>query len=142
MDNNQQRTDLHSLTADVVASYVSNNKVDPLEVGGIVVSVYTALSSLRNGVTSEAASAQALEPAVPIKKSVRSDAVICLECGASMKMLRRHLEATHDLSPQDYRARWNLPPSYPLTAPSYTEKRAAMARDMGLGARTRSSKNS
>ncbi|MFI8666820.1 MucR family transcriptional regulator [Qipengyuania sp. NPDC077410] len=121
---------LITLTSDIVAAHVSNNSVSVDDVPTLISNVYSALSGL-NGetVTSEAP----LEPAVPIRSSVKKDYIICLEDGKKMKMLKRHLKTAYDMTPDEYRARWNLPSDYPMVAPSYAEKRRELAVKIGLG---------
>ncbi len=121
---------LITLTSDITAAHVSNNDVAVGEVSGLIENIYSALSGL--GQKSEPAPAP-LEPAVSIRSSVKPDSVTCLECGRKMKMLRRHLSTDHNLSPEDYRARWNLPASHPLVAPNYAAKRRELAKSIGLG---------
>lgn len=122
----------HSLTfhtADITAAYVSNNKVDTDRVGELVASIHDALSSLGQ----QEASEDAPEPAVSVRASVKKDHLVCLVCGKKMKMLRRHLRAQHDMEPEEYRADYNLSEDYPLIAPSYSEQRSELAKEIGLG---------
>ena len=119
-----------TLTADIVSAHVSNNSVAANDLPNLIRSVYSALS----GVTAdEIIEAERPEPAVSIRASVQKDAITCLECGASMKLLKRHLSAEHGLSPREYRARWSLGEDYPLVAPAYAARRQALAVQMGLG---------
>lgn len=120
---------LVALTSDIVAAHVSHNQLPVDQVSGLVVQVYQALSGL--GV--EQASEQPREPAVSIRASVRPDHVTCLECGKKMSMLKRHLQSRHGLSADEYRARWNLSRDHALTAPNYAERRAVLAKTIGLG---------
>ncbi|WP_207462115.1 MucR family transcriptional regulator [Azospirillum sp. SYSU D00513] len=124
--------DLRNTTALIVKQYVSNNPVAPNELSSLIHSVYTALTDIEKGTTPEDI-AEAAEPAVPIKKSVTPDHIVCLECGKKAKMLRRHLLTDHGLIPDEYRARWSLPANYPFTAPNYSKRRAVLAREIGLG---------
>ncbi|KPF62970.1 MucR family transcriptional regulator [Bosea sp. AAP35] len=117
--------------ADIVSAYVSNNSVTPLELPGIIASVFAALTLL--GSEPPAAPVAPLVPAVPIRKSVTPDAIICLEDGKSFKSLKRHLRSAYDLSPEQYRTKWGLPSDYPMVAPAYAEARSALAKSMGLG---------
>jgi predicted transcriptional regulator len=121
---------LITLTSDIVAAHVSNNSVSVDDVPTLISNVYSALSGL-NGETAN--SEAPLEPAVPIRSSVKKDYIICLEDGKKMKMLKRHLKTAYDMTPDEYRARWNLPSDYPMVAPSYAEKRRELAVKIGLG---------
>jgi predicted transcriptional regulator len=119
-----------TLTADIVSAHVSNNSVAANDLPNLIRSVYSALS----GVTAEEiVEAERPEPAVSVRASVQKDAITCLECGASMKLLKRHLTAEHGMTPDAYRARWDLDADYPLVAPSYAERRKELAVEMGLG---------
>lgn len=121
---------LITLTSDIVAAHVSNNSVSPSEVASLITSVYSALSGLGEDAAPEP---PAPEPAVSVRSSVKKDHLVCLDCGKKMKMLRRHLSSEHDMSPQDYRARWNLAADYPMVAPDYAETRRDLAVKIGLG---------
>lgn len=123
-------TILLELTADIVSAHVGHNRVEPADVPHLIQSVYGALAG-----TGQDAPAieEAPEPKVSIRSSVKSDAIACLECGAKMKMLKRHLSSDHRLSPAEYRLRWNLPHDYPMVAPDYSAKRQALAKAIGLG---------
>lgn len=119
------------LTASIVSAYVSNNSVQADHVPGLIASVHKALASL--GSSQQAAPAIAQEPAVPVKKSVQREYLICLEDGLKFKSLKRHLKTKYDMTPEQYRAKWGLPPEYPMTAPAYSEARSALAKQSGLG---------
>jgi predicted transcriptional regulator len=125
---------LMELTADVVSAHVGHNRVEPGELPRLIQVVYDALAGAGQSAPEPA---EPLKPAVSVRSSVKPDAVTCLECGQSMKMLKRHLKTDHDLSPSDYRARWALPTSYPMVAPSYSEKRSQLAQTIGLGRKRR-----
>ncbi len=132
-----QKPDLARLVADVVASYVSNNKVEMSELPNLVQQVYHSFLRL-DGVTSGAVSSiDRPEPAVAIKKSVTPEYIICLEDGKKLKMLKRHLQTSYNMTPEQYRERWNLPSDYPMTAPSYAKERSKLAKDIGLGTKTK-----
>ena len=125
MDNQH----LVELTADIVAAHVANNAVDVGEIAGLVERVHLALS----GLGQVAEEPQAKVPAVSVRASVKADRLICLECGAVQKTLKRHLQVAHGLTPAEYRKDYGLPAGYPMTAPEYSERRAAMAKSIGLG---------
>jgi len=116
--------------ADIVSAHVSNNAVSANDVPGLIQSVYTSLAAL--GQVNELVE-EKLTPAVSVRASVKPDAVICLDCGAKMKMLKRHLGTEHGMTPAEYRTRWNLPADYPMVAPDYSAKRTELALRGGLG---------
>ncbi|HYG90543.1 MAG TPA: MucR family transcriptional regulator [Azospirillum sp.] len=124
-------SELQALTAKVVAAYVGNNPVPVIDLPALISSVQAAF----RGLGEEKAAPQKTEqaPAVPIKKSVTPDYIVCLEDGKKLKMLKRHLKTVYDLSPDEYRAKWNLPPDYPMVAPNYAKARSEMATKLGLG---------
>ena len=123
--------DLRCLTAEIVAAYVSANSVSAAQLPDIIRSVVDALASLDG--QAEAPKAEALKPAVSIRKSITPDYLICLEDGKKLKMLKRHLRATYDMSPQEYREKWGLPADYPMVAPNYAGRRSEFAKQIGLG---------
>jgi predicted transcriptional regulator len=122
---------LIELTADVVSAYVSNNPVPVGELPAVIGHVHTALQSRFDGGSEEKNAEQ--KPAVAIKKSVTTDYIISLEDGKKFKSLKRHLATHYGMSPDEYRAKWNLPADYPMVAPNYAAARSALARSMGLG---------
>ncbi|MGQ3203961.1 MAG: MucR family transcriptional regulator [Sphingopyxis sp.] len=124
---------LVTLTADIVAAHVSNNSVAISDIPLVIRSVHEALAGLGNAVEPEVKQ----EPAVSIRSSVKPDYIVCLEDGKKLKMLRRHLMTHYNMTPDDYRAKWNLPKDYPMTAPAYAEKRRALAKEIGLGTKGR-----
>ncbi len=123
--------DLRRLAAEIVAAYVSANSVSAAQLPDVIRSVVDALASLDG--QAEAPKAEALKPAVSIRKSVTPDYLICLEDGKKLKMLKRHLRTTYDMSPQDYREKWGLPADYPMVAPNYAARRSEFAKQIGLG---------
>ena len=132
--------DLVDLTADIVSAYVGNNTVVASDLPELIASVHAAISSAVKGVQDP--KAEEPVPAVPIKKSVSGDYIICLEDGKRFKSLKRHLRTHFDMTPEDYRAKWNLPPDYPMVAPNYAAARSELAKKMGLGQQaTRKSKS-
>ena len=129
--------ELLALTADIVVSHLSNNSVPVSELPKLIEDVYQALRSI--GSEETVSTEERPEPAVPIKKSVTPDFVICLEDGKKLKMLKRYLKARFDMTPEDYRERWGLPADYPMVAPNYAKQRQALAKKIGLGTRRRKS---
>jgi predicted transcriptional regulator len=123
--------ELLRMTADVVAAYVSNNSLPTQQLGEVISAVYASLRSL-DGQQPET-KAEPLKPAVPIRKSITPDYLICLEDGKKLKMLKRHLRSTYGMTPDDYRTKWGLPSDYPMVAPNYAEQRSAFAKKIGLG---------
>ena len=119
------------LTADIVASHVSNNTVALGDMPLLIKQVYDSLSGL--GGEAPPASAERPQPAVPIRKSVAPDYIICLEDGKKLKMLKRHLKTAYDMTPGQYRERWGLPADYPMVAPNYAAQRRDLAKKIGLG---------
>ncbi len=118
-------------TAKIVAAYVANNPLSVSELADFIRATYAALTAVLE--PGQAAIAGPGSPAVPIKKSVTRDAVICLDCGKSFSMMKRHLQTDHDLSPEGYRSKWGLSQDYPMVAPAYAEKRSVLAKKIGLG---------
>ena len=121
---------LITLTSDIVAAHVSNNSVSVDDLPSLITNVFGALSGLGNVAP---AAEKAPEPAVSIRASVKPDHIVCLEDGKKLKMLKRHLMTHYNLTPEQYRARWNLPADYPMVAPNYAEKRRELAKKIGLG---------
>ena len=119
------------MTADIVASFVRNNKVSSEELTDLIRSVHQTVSGLSRG--EGAAPAERPKPAVPANRSVHTDYIVCLEDGKKLKMLKRYLRSTYNLSPDEYRKRWGLPADYPMVAPSYAAKRSDFAKRIGLG---------
>ena len=129
-DEAMPHSDLLGLASDIVAAHVSNNPVPLGELPGLIETVYGTLSGLSQP---EAEPEVELKPAVNPKKSITDDYIICLEDGKKLKMLKRHLKTAYDMTPEDYRAKWNLPHDYPMVAPSYSKKRQQLAKKNGLG---------
>ncbi len=120
-----------SMVAEIVCGYVSQNNVGVDQIAVLIETVHRTLSGLGN--SAPAPASQPLEPAVPIRRSVQPDYVVCLECGFRGQTLRRHLRTSHGLEPVAYRARWKLSPGHALVAPAYSERRSTMAKEIGLG---------
>ena len=121
------------LAADIVSAYVSNNSLPALDLPAFILSVHGALVGLATGRVAADEPAPQKEPAVPIKKSVTPDFIICLEDGKKFKSLKRHLRTAYSMSPEEYRVKWGLPSTYPMVAPNYAKARSELALNMGLG---------
>lgn len=130
-----EREELLRMTADITSAYVSNNQLENSELVEVIKTVYASLSSLDSKTTPEESD---LKPAVPIKRSVQNDYLVCLEDGKQLKMLKRYLRSNYNMTPDDYRAKWNLPPDYPMVAPSYAKRRSQFAKEFGLGRKKKS----
>jgi predicted transcriptional regulator len=126
--------DMLRMTAQVVSAYVGNNMLPAAQISEVIKSVYGSLMALE-GEAAETV-AEPLKPAVPIRKSITPDYVVCLEDGKKLKMLKRHLRTTYDMTPDEYRAKWNLPPDYPMVSPNYAKQRSEFAKKIGLGRKT------
>ena len=124
----QEAVSLIALTSQIVSAHVAHNTVPVDELPQLIRNVYAAL-----GNATVPAPPVAKEPAAPIKNSVKPDAITCLECGSAFKMLKRHLNSEHQLSPSDYRKKWGLPANYPVVAPNYAKTRSTLAKKIGLG---------
>ncbi len=120
---------LITLTADIVAAHVSNNSVAVSDLPLLINNVHNALKEVGDAEASQPEP----EPAVPVRNSVKKDYIVCLEDGKKLKMLRRHLMTHYEMTPEDYRAKWNLPSDYPMVAPAYAEQRRKLAKEIGLG---------
>jgi predicted transcriptional regulator len=123
---------LVELSADIAAAYLSSNTLPASEVPTLIKAIYDGLALVATGV-SEAPPAEKVQPAVPVKKSITPDYLVSLEDGRRYKSLKRHLRTKYGLSPEDYRAKWDLPKDYPMVAPNYAASRSALAKEMGLG---------
>ncbi|MEY4055291.1 MAG: hypothetical protein RL519_626 [Pseudomonadota bacterium] len=122
---------LITLTSDIVAAHVSNNPVSVDDVPMLISKVYGALAGLGQAIAP--IEEEVLKPAVSVRASVKPDHIVCLEDGVKLKMLKRHLMTHYNMTPEQYRARWNLPADYPMVAPDYAEKRRELAKKIGLG---------
>lgn len=123
--------ELLRMTAEVVSAYVSNNTLATAQLADMIQAVYNSLRGLEAQVAEPIA--EPLKPAVPIRKSVTPEFLVCLEDGKKLKMLKRHLRSTYNLTPDEYRLKWGLPPDYPMVAPKYAEQRSEFAKKIGLG---------
>ena len=124
---------LLELTAEIVSAHVSNNSVAVSDLPGLIQQVYATLAAVGKA----PAQPERPQPAVPIKKSVHPDYIICLEDGKKLKMLKRHLKTAYNMTPEQYRERWQLPPDYPMVAPNYAKHRSTLAKKIGLGTTAR-----
>lgn len=123
--------DLIDLSADIVSAYVSHNALSVTDLPKLINDVHNALKNLQSPVAAEPV--EELKPAVPVRKSVHPDFIICLEDGKKFKSLKRHLRTHYHLSPEEYREKWGLPNDYPMVAPNYSATRSRLAKDNGLG---------
>lgn len=129
------KTEMLRMAVDIVAAYVSNNSVAANQVPEVISTVFGSLTAL-DGAASEQP-AEPAKPAVSIRRSVTPDYIVCLEDGKKLKMLKRHLKTAYNLTPEEYRERWGLPPDYPMVSPNYAKQRSRLAKEIGLGTRSR-----
>jgi predicted transcriptional regulator len=127
----ESKVELVDMTAEIVSAYVGNNTVGAAELPALIQQVYSALVDATSGEVAH--TLENLKPAVPIKKSITPDHIICLEDGKKFRSLKRHLRTHYDLSPEEYRVKWGLPSDYPMVAPNYAKARSELAKKMGLG---------
>ena len=127
----EERAEIIEMTADIVSAYVGNNTVGPADLPSLIQAVHRALTSVSTA--AEPVEAAPKEPAVPLKRSITPEFLICLEDGRKFKSLKRHLRTKYNMSPEDYRAKWGLPKDYPMVAPNYAKARSDLAKQMGLG---------
>ncbi|HUF86601.1 MAG TPA: MucR family transcriptional regulator [Thermohalobaculum sp.] len=135
-DSLTERVELLELTSHIVSAYAGNNSVASADLPQLIEDVFGALSQV-SAPLAEPKVAQ--KPAVPVKKSVTNQAIVCLDCGQGQKMLKRHLSAAHGLTPEEYRAKWRLPYDYPIVAPDYAAKRRELAKRIGFGRKPKQS---
>ena len=133
MSERSNTSDLLTLTTEIVAAHVANNTVAVSDLPQLINEVYKTLCS----VGSAPAAPERPQPAVPVKKSVHPDYIICLEDGKKLKMLKRHLKTAYNMTPEEYRERWGLPADYPMVAPNYAQHRSTLAKKIGLGTKPR-----
>jgi predicted transcriptional regulator len=127
----EDKLDLLEMTTEIVSAYVGHNSVSSSDLAGLIQNVHRALAHVGQVAPVEDTSPK--EPAVPVKKSITPDFLICLEDGRKFKSLKRHLRTKFNMSPEDYRAKWGLPKDYPMVAPNYARARSDLAKQMGLG---------
>ncbi len=135
MAENSGETSYIQLTASIVSAYVSNNTVASADIPNLISQVYSALFRVSNW--QAAPPTEPLKPAVPVKRSITPEYIVCLEDGKKFKSLKRHLRTQYDMTPERYREKWGLPPDYPMVAPNYAEARSRLAKQMGLGQQRR-----
>lgn len=134
--NGVRSDDILKLATEIVAAYVSNNPIPVSEVPAMIKSVHSTLGGLGGGLSGEIQLSQ--KPAIPVKRSVNPDFIVCLEDGKKLKMLKRYLRSNYGMTPEEYRSKWSLPADYPMVAPNYAAQRSEFAKKIGLG-RTASS---
>ncbi len=125
-----EQGDVLRMAVDIVSAYVANNTVPAGQVPEVINMVYNSLTTLDGGAE---AKAEPAKPAISVRRSVTPEYIVCLEDGKKLKMLKRHLRAAYDMSPEEYRAKWGLPADYPMVAPNYAAQRSAFAKKIGLG---------
>ena len=133
---NASRQDIMRMTTDIVSAFASRNSVPPSTLTTLIGQVHETLYTLAQSDVQEDGAATRQKPAVPIRRSVNPDYIVCLEDGRKLKMLKRYLRAAFNMTPEEYRARWGLPQDYPMVAPNYAKKRSDFAKKMGLGKRS------
>jgi len=129
------RQDILRMTTDIVAAYAGRNSADRDTLTSVIGKVHEALNLLANDSAKRADEVAPRKPAVPVRRSINPDYIVCLEDGRKLKMLKRYLRAAFNMTPEEYRARWGLPTDYPMVAPNYAKKRSDFAKKMGLGKR-------
>ena len=127
----EERAEIIEMTADIVSAYVGNNAVGAADLPALIQAVHSALSGVSTA--AEPVEVAPKEPAVPVKRSITPEFLVCLEDGRKFKSLKRHLRTKYNMSPEDYRAKWGLPKDYPMVAPNYARARSELAKQMGLG---------
>ena len=135
MSENSASGNFIELTAEIVSAYVSNNPVPATEMAGLISQVHSALLRISSG--HGQVDSEPLKPAVSVKKSIHPDFIVCLEDGKKFKSLKRHLRTQYNMTPEQYRDKWSLPPDYPMVAPNYAAARSQLAKQMGLGQQRR-----
>jgi predicted transcriptional regulator len=134
-DNLGESSSFIELTANIVSAYVSNNPLPTADIPALIGQIHSALKRISGG--QAAAPAEPQKPAVPVKRSINPDHIVCLEDGLKFKSLKRHLRTRYNMTPDQYREKWALPPDYPMVAPNYAAARSQLARQMGLGQQRR-----
>jgi len=137
MSDTANTKELLTLTTEIVAAHVSKNTVSAADLPQLINQVYQSLANV--GKAQAPSGGERPDPAVPVKKSIHPDYLICLEDGKKLKMLKRHLKTAYNMTPEQYRERWSLAPDYPMVAPNYARQRSRLAKEIGLGTRGRKS---
>ena len=133
MNDNSSHSELLELTSEIVTAHLSNNTLPVSELPQLIQGIYATLASVGDGQIPN----ERPQPAISVKKSVTPDFIICLEDGKKLKMLKRHLKTAYNMTPEEYRERWNLPRDYPMVAPNYAKHRSTLAKKIGLGTKSR-----
>ena len=133
MTERNESLDIMTLVCEIVSSYVSNNTIEPVELPSFIQQVHRSLCNVGEG--KPFLLHDRSDPVVPIEESVQPDYIVCLEDGRRLKMLKRHLKTAYNMTPDQYRERWELPSNYPMVAPNYAKRRSNLAKDIGLGTR-------
>ncbi len=134
MTDNTDSNELMALTTEIVCSHVANNTVNVNDLPQLIQQVYATLANIGKG---QSPAVDRPQPAVPVKRSITPDFIVCLEDGRKLKMLKRHIKTAFNLTPEEYRERWRLPPDYPMVAPNYAKQRSSLAKKIGLGTKPR-----
>ncbi|MFZ5932101.1 MAG: MucR family transcriptional regulator [Pseudomonadota bacterium] len=134
----ENKNALIDMTAEIVSAYVGNNEISAAELPSLIQQVYVSLADVSQGVA--LTDNEPLKPAIAVKRSISSDYIVCLEDGKKFKSLKRHLRAHYDMSPDEYRTKWGLPKDYPMVAPNYAQARSTLAKQMGLGQKSKRKK--
>lgn len=134
-NDNAPKDNVMKMAVDIVSAYVSNNPLPSAQITEVIRTVYGTLESLSGAATE--VREEAPKPAVPVKKSVTPDYLICLEDGKKLKMLKRHLRTNYGMTPDEYKAKWGLPADYPIVAPNYASQRSEFAKKIGLGRKSK-----
>ena len=140
MAETPKHQDILTLTTEIVSAHLSNNTVPAADIPALIERIYKTLSGVGNEHSPTGIMAERPQPAVPIRKSVMPDYIVCLEDGKKLKMLKRHLKTAYKMSPEQYRERWGLPADYPMVAPNYAKTRSKLAKDIGLGTKAKGKK--
>jgi predicted transcriptional regulator len=135
MAENSGESAYMEMTAKIVSAYVGNNSVPSSEIANLISQVHAALKRVSGG--QALTTSEPLKPAVPVKRSISSEYIVCLEDGKKFKSLKRHLRTQYNMTPEQYREKWALPPDYPMVAPNYAAARSQLAKQMGLGQQRR-----
>lgn len=133
MNEQPSKIELLEFTSEIISAHVSHNSVAQSDLPQLIEDVYRSLSTVGEKTDSK----EKMQPAVPVKKSIQQDYIICLEDGKKLKMLKRHLKTAYNMTPEEYREKWSLPADYPMVAPNYAEHRSNLAKKIGLGTRAR-----